>query len=360
MRYYFMTICPICRINEANKKNSHLIPWFMIKKTVTEKGTGERNKELSFTIDPDQLTRIFIGQSVLPENVEEFDELHQAQQEVENPYSRDYLICISCEEKLSRIEAIYASRFTEKKISNSNTSFFSSNNVKSVLVDLKYHNSTYELLIQSIFYRCSIGRFSGFKLDTVIEEKIEENLRMAFATPSFSKINESTQIVLPYSFPLITSILDMSDITDKTKSYITIEHSRYPYFIIAGQWILQMYEKEKNIKSNVEWLFGLKAMFDHLAFYGSLKNKSHVIILSKTASQTIVGNIVDYMADKKIIGIKRNIKCLHLLHLKKKPSVEIVNYLSQRWIFHSYTKDDLACYAYAFNDLRLLPDYVRY
>ena len=113
-----MEKCPICNTNDADKKNVHLIPWFLIKKCITQRGSGERGMELSFSIEPQSFTKMHIGRSVLPETVEEFAELHNLQKEKENPYSKDNLICTECEEKLSRIEAIFASQFLERKLTN--------------------------------------------------------------------------------------------------------------------------------------------------------------------------------------------------------------------------------------------------
>src|SRR5688572_15463989 len=98
--------CPFCG-NPANKTNAHLIPWFIIKNRITHDGTGNRDTELSFTISSAHFTKIYAGRSVLPETIEEFGDLHELEKEEENPYSRDHLWCTQCEEKFSRLEAIF-------------------------------------------------------------------------------------------------------------------------------------------------------------------------------------------------------------------------------------------------------------
>lgn len=358
--YYFMALCPICRIKQADKKNSHLIPWFMIKKTITEKGTGERLKVLSFSIHSDQLTKVFIGQGILPETIEEFGQLHVAQNEAQDPYSRDYLICSECETKLSRLEAIFASRFPDKKVTNVNTQDYKDINIKVILTDANYNRNLYELLIQSVFYRCSIGKFNGFCLEKRVEEKIEQNLRLAFSTPSLSKLNPTTNIDFPYSFPIITTLIDMGGITDTTATYITTNQSRFPYFIMAGKWLFQMYEKEKQVKSSSERLFSLTNMFNQATMYKNLKNSAHVIVLQNSAGRAILDNVVSYFLERKIRGIKKNIRILHHHFFKKKPKEQIVEYLYQRYVFHSDKNNELDYYAHAFNDLKLLPDRFTY
>src|SRR5687768_11465019 len=105
-----LPFCPICG-NVADKTNAHLIPWFIIKHYITEKGTGIRDKELSFTISTGHFTKIYAGRSVLPETLEEFGDLNELQQEKINPYTRDNLWCIQCEAKFARLEAMFATKF---------------------------------------------------------------------------------------------------------------------------------------------------------------------------------------------------------------------------------------------------------
>ena len=113
-----MKLCPICCEKEANKKNVHLLPWFLIKKHITHRGTGDRDMEMSFTINPMEFTRVYTGRSVLPENVQELGDLNDLQKEKSNPYSVDDIICGDCEAKLSRLEAIFASEFNSKNLIN--------------------------------------------------------------------------------------------------------------------------------------------------------------------------------------------------------------------------------------------------
>src|SRR5688500_14083845 len=103
-------LCPLCS-KPADKKNAHLIPWFIIKHYITEVGIGDRDKELSFSISDSDFTRMFAGLSVLPEKLNEFANFHEAEKETENPYSRDFLWCHECENKFSRLEAIFSTQF---------------------------------------------------------------------------------------------------------------------------------------------------------------------------------------------------------------------------------------------------------
>ena len=351
-----MGICPICRKNEADKKNVHLIPWFLIKHCITVRGIGDRDMELSFTIDPSSFTKMYNGISVLPEKIEEFGELHDLEKEKENPYSRDNLICDKCEEKLSRLESIFASQFTCKKLKNTYQGNLGKLNGHSMLIDLKYNHSLYELLIQSIFYRCSIGKFNGFTLNHSIESKIEENLRTAFLLPNFKKLKTSEFINLCYTFPLITSSFFIPEGEDPTQNFIVVNQSRFPYFIMADTWMFQLFESEKQLKSSVEWLYGLTAKLNAAEAYCVIKKSAHVILLEDNTRKSISNNLQKYFTEKRIVGLRRNIRDLHVRIFNHKPDTFISQYIFQQYFIHlNENKTEFDSLVYAFLDLKKLP-----
>lgn len=350
-----MGVCPICRKNESNKKNVHLIPWFLIKKCITERGSGDRDMELSFTIDPYSFTKLYRGRSILPEKVEEFGELHDLQKEKENPYSRDNLICAKCEENLSRLEAIFASQFTEKKIKNAHQPDLEKLNGNSIFFDTNYSHPLYQLLIQSIFYRCSIGKFNGFFLNSTIEAKIEANLRTAFLLSNFKKFTASEQINLLYTFPLITSSFLIPEGEDPTKKFIVVNQSRFPYFIMAGKWMFQLFESEKHLKSSVEWLYGLKANLNAVEAYRVIKRTAHIILLEEKAGKSISDNLLQYFTEKRIITLRKNIRDLHQRIFNRKPNTFIFQYIFQQYFIHlKQNKTEFESLVYAFLDLKKL------
>lgn len=350
-----MEKCPICKTNDADKKNVHLIPWFLIKNCITQRGSGDRDMELSFSIEPQSFTKMYTGRSILPEVVEEFGELNDLQKEKENPYSRDNLICKECEENLSRLEAIFASQFSEKKLSNLYKSNLNKINNNSIIIDKKYDVSLYELLIQSIFYRCSIGRFNDFKLISVIEKRIEENLRKAFSVGNFKKIKETETIDLAFKFPIITSSFYSHEGEDPTKNFIVIPNSKIPYFIMSGKWMFQLFQAEKHVKSTVEWLYGLKDKLNPFETYKIIKKTSHVILLDTENGERIYKNFLDSFTEKRIKGIKKNINELHLHLFKTRPNKSIAQYIYEQYFVHlEEGKTEFEAMVHSFFDLKKL------
>jgi hypothetical protein len=351
-----MNKCPICKDKDADKKNVHLIPWFLIKNCVTQDGSGERDMELSFSIDPASFTKMYTGRGILPENLEEYGELDERQKENTNPYSRDNIICSTCENKLSRLEAIFASQFSEKKLSIETQPNFKLLEDNSLLVDPKYNNTLYQLLIQSIFYRCSIGRFNGFSLDKAVEGKIEENLRNAFLTENFKKIKQTEYINIVNKFPLLTSAFFVPKGEDSTSKFIVINKSRFPYFIMAGKWMFQLFEAEKHLKSTREWLYGLQDKLNPSKTFNVVKDTSHVIVLEPKTSEAILQNLIHHFTDKKIIGLKKTIRDLHIHIFKQKASEFTAQYIFRQYFIHLEAgKTEIKSLVHAFYDLKKLP-----
>jgi hypothetical protein len=144
--------------------------------------------EFSFTISPQGFSRLYTGAGILPEYKEEYANLSDLQKEKRNPYIKDDILCPTCENNLARLEAIFASQFMEKKVKAIVNQTGTTNlNGNSIITLSHYNISLYELLIQSIFYRCSIGRLNNFVMNKSIELRIEENLRNAFENPNFQK-----------------------------------------------------------------------------------------------------------------------------------------------------------------------------
>lgn len=320
--------------NDATKTNVHMIPWFLIKKVVTQDGSGLREMVMSFSLSPRSMSKVYTGQGILPEKIADIGELSELQIEKHEPYSRDYLICPKCEDKLSKLEAFFASEFNDKKMHLAVAVKKSKYYDNTLLTANKYNPAFFELLVQSIFFRCSIGRYSGFRLSNDVEVKIAENLRTAFSIPDFRKLSPLDNFSLLYKFPVIVSSFHIPEGVDTTRSLITISHSRFPYFLAAGKWQFQMYEHEKHIKSAIQWQYGLSITLKVPEIYPHLKESSTVIILSQADGEKISNNIIHYYVDKRLISLKSDIQKLHNQIFNFKPESGIVDYILNQYFIH--------------------------
>ncbi len=192
--------CPLCG-SPANKSNTHLVPWFIVKRTVTEKGVGNREKQLSFRIGPGGPVRMHAARGVLPETLEALDVDHELVPEEEDKFARDYLWCARCEEKFSHLEHLFSEVFSENRL-QAPPGDLEEHHGQRILVDVKYSYSLYELFIQSVFLRCSIDGFDGFKLEAPIEKKLLSNMQVAFQSPNFLKLKKGDELVVGAFFSI--------------------------------------------------------------------------------------------------------------------------------------------------------------
>lgn len=104
-----MSICKLCQQNEADKKGSHIIPFFLLREVENIDGKKERNYEIGFSLGGSDVKSHF-GSSILPERLEEaFGEIQEEDIEAnKHPMIFDHLLCTSCEKRFSVLESIYS------------------------------------------------------------------------------------------------------------------------------------------------------------------------------------------------------------------------------------------------------------
>lgn len=101
--------CKLCGKEEADKKGSHIVPHFLLKRIINVEGKNQRDYELGFRFDKMGMSSYF-GRAVQPEKLEEtFGEIsdddiakNKQQLVVDNYY------CSKCENRFSLIESAYS------------------------------------------------------------------------------------------------------------------------------------------------------------------------------------------------------------------------------------------------------------
>lgn len=157
-----MNKCKLCDKNEADKKGSHIVPHFLLKRIENiEKKTG-RDYELGFTIESLNSTSHF-GRSVQPEKLEEtYGELTDEDiAKIKHPLVVDNIFCSECEDRFANIENIYS-----KTINTVEKNDYESGVSTSIGI----------LFWASILWRMSINRKSGVKLNPQQNEELRNIL----------------------------------------------------------------------------------------------------------------------------------------------------------------------------------------
>ena len=67
-----MATCCLCKKAEATKKNSHILPHFLIKTAISKGGSNQRDYELTFSFSENEFVDTFFGRSITLETIEEY------------------------------------------------------------------------------------------------------------------------------------------------------------------------------------------------------------------------------------------------------------------------------------------------
>lgn len=317
-----METCKLCRENPPDKKNAHLIPHFLIKTAINEGGTKEREKELVFGLSSNGLVDVYFGRDLSVEKIHEILGREETDEEIanrQNPFARDYLICTSCEKKLSVLEGYIAQELYNPLIMGKKFEVEHDRAGRSILTSDQPSPHLFALLVYSIFWRTSAGDYAGFRL----RQKIEEGLRVYLNKYLNLDINAmkatiEQSIQLPY--PITITFAPSTKGADPTVNSITAESSRFPYFITANAMTFQLFEKAKQVKASVQHLHGLSQMVDKIA--GCMFDASYIKLALLTEDQ---GNaIMNYplleFASKEIKLLRRAFQELCLRVFGRRPS----------------------------------------
>lgn len=94
-----MTTCKLCDKVKANKKNSHILPHFLIKTAISKEGSKQRDYELTFSFSENEFVDTYFGRSITLDTIEKYKgrELTEEELKKENPFAVDYIFCEACE-----------------------------------------------------------------------------------------------------------------------------------------------------------------------------------------------------------------------------------------------------------------------
>lgn len=106
-----MIRCKLCLQNEANKKGSHMVPHFLLKRIENIDGEKGRDYELGFYIEEFE-TKSYFGRALQQEKLEDiYGALSDEEIETNknnHPLVVDFFFCSDCEKRLAVIESEYS------------------------------------------------------------------------------------------------------------------------------------------------------------------------------------------------------------------------------------------------------------
>lgn len=106
--------CLLCKSQEADKTNSHIISDFLIRSMLLLNNDGKRSeKTFNNTISTFDSSFHF-GREAREDEIEGIIGRKLTEEEMAsrtNPYARDHIFCSSCERRLSFVESLFNEKF---------------------------------------------------------------------------------------------------------------------------------------------------------------------------------------------------------------------------------------------------------
>ena len=155
--------CLLCKHEQANKKGSHIVPSFLMKRINSHDGCLQRDHEVGFEIRSSEV-KTYFGRSIYRDVREEYTDDQSMMESRFNPDMLDYVFCSGCELLFSKLESSYANCIDLK------------NEPDSLIINNKASGFEAMLFWCSILWRCSVTRHFGNNLHPDFEKKLRRVL----------------------------------------------------------------------------------------------------------------------------------------------------------------------------------------
>lgn len=239
-----MEKCCLCKENQADKKGSHIVPHFLLKRIENVDGKKGRDYELGFVIDGFNTSSHF-GRNVQLEKLENiYGELSEEELDRNShPLIVDYIFCTKCENRLSKIESEYA-----KSIGKYQNKEYSSG----IPAEIGF------LFWASVLWRISINKKNGVELtkneSELLRRILDRCLKENISEIDFEKMRKSKDLR-----KITYKILRCGEFTEKHPTHLIIHPKfRKPYVLMVDEFILLFsFKNNFNDFLNIDF-FGLK------------------------------------------------------------------------------------------------------
>jgi hypothetical protein len=214
---------------------------------VNEEHSKKRDKEVSFRIET-RFTDTYFGRAVSPDTIQEVLGRELKEEELlenVNHYTKDYFLCISCEERLAKLESYYS------KCINASIENIFTNNIGTAIGMLFW---------ASILWRISVTDFSGLKLTNREENKLRNILNTCLNSTLHeieSKTSKNISLLSDLAYILLKAPAGVS-----SNLYISHPRHRFPYCLIINEYVLFFYTKKSHIKGVRQSFYGLDKLID--------------------------------------------------------------------------------------------------
>ena len=298
-----MKQCYLCKNSIANKKNSHIIPHFLIQSMINVEGKKGRNRELSISIEKDTVSEYF-GSAVSPEKIERYLGRPISDKEIENQkhhFSVDDIFCPECEIRLGIIEGYY-SRSSKTEHNN-----IISNNINANLSFCFW---------ASIVWRLSISEIFDFKLSAKHERKLGNLLNNCLAT-NIDKIKENVEIysveIQKYAYRLMC--IDQNN--DAEALCFILPKHKMPYSFVLNNYVLLFYASKNQVNQLKQCFFGFELEYEDAPINPHSNEKEQIKKLTDDFFYNSIKSLVEFKSSKFLNKLYKRIGLIHKFALMK-------------------------------------------
>ncbi len=323
-----MVKCYLCKINDADATNSHIITFALIKEAINLTGYKERDYEVTFIIPNSNIPKLYAGHSVIPEKLEKILENNATKKIIEkyNPLSRDHIFCISCEKAIGKIESLFIDKVYNKLIKQSFDKVLKDSRENGIFELSEFNSKLTKLLAYSLFFRTSLIKLSNVTLKFEIHENIRTLMLSIFDKDQKTiEININKLKQENFIFPLIVIYLD-TDSKDETGQNIVIQNkSETLYFIWANRMIFQLFQKESHIQSSLQNFYGLNQIVPDKDYNTSANRGNSICILSNDNRAKLVKSALSFLVEENMQNAKMLLKKAFNKLFRRNPTFKETN-----------------------------------
>ncbi|MGV3632538.1 MAG: hypothetical protein ACO1O6_15120 [Bacteroidota bacterium] len=289
-------ICKLCNEEKELRKNSHIIPVFLLKNM-----HGERDKEVSVTISSAGFHDYYIGR--LDEEKVNSILINKEDLIRQNPYSKDFILCNTCEN--------YLGQQVESVISNMLDSVRSNQNRIDQLQEVAF----FKFFVLTIIWRCSITKFSEFSLPLSIENRLQNLISKKFMFNSFS---ESSIQSLVNQFPMQINLIPNP--IDKEKAFVVVDkYVQSPYYFLFVEFVCLFYGKPKSTKKLPLKFFGFERLIKKKLYTGTIE------MVDTDIWNSSITNLVEKQINDSYQSMGKHAESLFIQLFEKTPPPEEVD-----------------------------------
>lgn len=287
-----MENCKLCKEKLAEKKGSHIVPHFLLKRIENIDGKKGREYELAYEIGEIE-TQPHIGRAVSPEKLEEtYGKLTDEEIIIKNQSSSlvvDHIFCADCEKRLAVIESEYAKTLVKK--------------------DTKIYSSTLPVEIamlfwMSVIWRMSVNEKSGTKLSKG-ENEILRRILNRYLELWIDDI-EIKQMQIACDLKKISyKLLRSPDYSNKDFTLLMLDpRYRNPYSLLIDEYLLLFSFKSNYSNSLSKEFYSFEDKISNIPNNKIGSGNEQIFPLTQSIFANINQSVINKLRDVRVKHIK--------------------------------------------------------